>query len=91
MDDMKENTIEWLTGQHTITLSLSQNKFIKKVEALCGKYPDKAKIIARNPDGSILAKLPIKALKLSIIERDISDEKRVEMAEQAKKRFHGGK
>lgn len=82
MDDMKENTIEWLTGQHTITLSLSQNKFIKKVEALCEKYPDKAKI---------LAKLPIKALKLSIIKRDISDEKRIEMAEQAKKRFHGGK
>ena len=43
MDDMKENTIEWLTEQHTITLSLSQNKFIKKVEALCENIQIKLK------------------------------------------------
>lgn len=90
MDDVKENVIEWISGQHTITLSISQGKFIRKIEELNKKFPDKAKIIARNKDGSILAKLPIKALKLSIIERELSDEKRAEMAEQAKKRFHGG-
>ena len=90
MDGYRENCIEWITGENTITLSISQKKFIKKVEALCKKHSDKAKIITYNNDGSILAKLPLKALKLSIIEKELTDEQREEMAEKAKKRFHGG-
>ena len=77
-----ENCIEWLTGQHTITCTFSQNKYIKKVKALAEKYPDKVKIIKENDDGSIFCKLPIKSLKLSIIERDLSDEQRAELSKK---------
>ena len=46
MDGYRENCIEWITGEDTITLSISQKKFITKIESLCKKHPDKAKIIA---------------------------------------------
>lgn len=83
-----ENCIEWLTGQHTITCTFSQPKFIKKVENLQKKYPGKVKILARNKDGTILCKLPIKALKLSIIERELTDEQRQELSKKFKERLN---
>ena len=90
MDEDKcvENVIEWITGQHTISCTFSQNKYIKRVKALAEKYPDKVKIIKENDDGSIFCKLPIKSLKLSIIERDLSDEQRAELSKKFKERMN---
>ena len=85
-----ENVIEWLTGQHTITCTISQQKYIKKIESFADKYPNKVKILARNKDGTILAKLPLKSLKLSIIERELTDEQREEMGKKFKERIYGG-
>ena len=51
---------------------------------------NKVKIIAENEDGSIVAKMPIKALKLSIIERELSEEKREELSKAFKERMYGG-
>lgn len=34
-----ENCIEWITGQHTITCSISQIRYISKIKALAEKYP----------------------------------------------------
>ena len=82
-----ENCIEWLTGQHTITCTFSQPKFIKKVENLQKKHPEKVKILARNDDGTILCKLPIKSLKLSIIERELTEEQRKELSKKFKERL----
>lgn len=81
----QENCIEWLTGQHKITCTISQRKFITKIERLAEKHPDKVEILARNEDGTILAKLPIKALKLSIIEHELSDEDKQLRAERMRK------
>lgn len=66
MEKNKENCIEWLTGQDTIGVSLTQQKYITKVRKLKKKHPEKVEI-TENSDGSIFAKLPLKALKLSII------------------------
>ena len=63
---------------------------MNKVKQLQKKHPDKVKIIAENEDGSIVAKMPIKALKLSIIERDLSEEKREELSKSFKERMYGG-
>ena len=82
MADLRENVIEWLCGQDTLTATLSQQLYISKVEELAEKYPDKVKIIDRNEDGSIVAHLPIKALKLNIIERDLTDEQRTEISDR---------
>lgn len=88
LDKCTENVIEWITGQHTISCTFSQGKYIKKVKSLAEKYPDKVKIIKENDDGSIFCKLPIKSLKLSIIERDLSDEQRAELSKKFKERMN---
>lgn len=90
LDKCIENVIEWITGQHTISCTFSQSKYIKKVKSLAEKYPDKVKIIKENADGSIFCKLPIKSLKLSIIERELSEEKREELSKAFKERIYGG-
>lgn len=63
----RENVIEWVTGDDAITVTLSQRKYITKVRKLAVKWPSLVLILAVNADGSILARLPLKALKLSII------------------------
>lgn len=87
MDQNNENCIEWLSGQHNIVCSISQQKYITKIKKLAEKYPKKVKI-KFNKDGTICAKLPIKALKLSIIERELSEEQRQEMSRKFKERMY---
>lgn len=85
----KENVVEWLTGQDCITLSLTQERFINKARRLKKRFPDKVKI-KTNKDGSVLAKLPLSALKFSIIEREekeYTDEQKAEI----RKRLQQGK
>lgn len=89
VSNSKENVIEWQTGQKTISVSLTQQKYINKVKALKSKHPDLVKIHT-NSDGSIFAKLPLNALKLNIIVkegREMSDEEK----EQFVKRTKAGK
>ena len=81
----KENVIEWLNGQDTIRVTLSQGKYITKVERLAKKYPDQVSIDVRNNDGSIMATLPLKALKFSIVTRNLSEEEREAVRERLKK------
>ena len=90
MDANNENCIEWISNQHSITCTFSQLKWVNKVKQLHKKHPDKVKIVAENEDGSIVAKMPIKALKLSIIERELSEEKREELSKAFKERMYGG-
>ena len=87
MEKNKENTIEWLTSQDTITLSLTQQRYITKVRKLKKKFPKLVKI-RTNPDGSIFAKLPLSALKLSIILREgveLSEEEKDALVERLQK------
>lgn len=90
MEINNENCIEWISNQHSITCTFSQLKWVNKVKQLHKKHPDKVKIVAENEDGSIVAKMPIKALKLSIIERELSEEKREELSKAFKERMYGG-
>lgn len=88
MESYNENCIEWISNQHNITCTFSQLKWVNKVKQLQKKHPDKVKIVAENKDGSIVAKMPIKALKLSIIERELSEEQRQEMSHRLKQRIY---
>lgn len=77
MAELKENSIEWYTGQDTITVSFTQKKYINKVKKLAQKHPNLVSILSENEDGSIFAHLPLKALKLSLIipkEREFEDD-----------------
>ena len=87
MEQNNENCIEWISGHHNIVCSSSQQKYISKIKKLAEKYPKKVKI-KFNKDGTICAKLPLKALKLSIIERELSEEQRQEMSRKFKERMY---
>lgn len=61
----KENCIEWLTGDDTITVSLTQRRYVNRVKKLAEQH-ETVSIEAENADGSIVAHLPISALHLTI-------------------------
>lgn len=87
---MDENVIEWLNGSDYIGVTLSQKKWINKVE-LFATQDENVRILARNADGSIFAHLPISYLKLSKKRRvQLSNEEREAMAERMRKMRQGG-
>lgn len=75
-DTAQENVIEFLRNQETMTLTLCQGRFITKVRELAKKFPEEVEITAENEDGSIVAHMPVSALHLSIIRKNITDEQR---------------
>lgn len=79
--DVKENAIEWYTGQRTITVTINQEKYKNKILKLAETHADQVKIVKVNDDGTILAKLPLKFLKISP-PRKVSDEQREQMRER---------
>lgn len=83
--DYRENGVEWLNGQDTVTFSFSQKKFINKVRALAEKYPDEVKIYAENNDGSITGNLPLKFVKISAPRQvSMDDERRAILSQRMK-------
>lgn len=84
MDSMNENVIEWLRGQKTATVTLANNtKLNSKVKKLSKEKPEDCQIVAENKDGSIVAHVPLKWIKISP-PRQISEEQRQALAERAK-------
>ena len=84
-DTAQENCIEFLRNQETMTLTLCQGRFITKVRELAKKFPEEVKITAENEDGSIVAHMPVSALHLSIIRKNITDEQRQAAIDRLKK------
>lgn len=66
MNRVKENVIEWIDGDKTALCTFSQKKFVNRIQKMTEKDGAPVKIIARNPDGSILAKIPISAIHLYV-------------------------
>lgn len=88
MESNNENVIEWISGQDEITCTFTQTRWVNKAKALQKKHPDKVKIIDINKDGSLVVKLPLKALKLSIIEKVLTDEQRQGLARKFVERIN---
>ena len=82
-EELRENGIEWVTGDKEIACSFSQKKYVNKVKSLAKKFPDQVKVI-ENEDGSVFAKLPLSAFKLSISSRVFTDEEREAVAMRLK-------
>lgn len=66
MAELKENCIEWLSGDGSAYCTFSQRKFINRTKLLAETHPDDVEIIKENPDGSIFAKMSLKAIHLTI-------------------------
>ncbi len=80
-----ENAIEWIKNSDIATVTFSQKRYVSKIEKLAERFPDKVKIIHKNSDGSILAHIPVKAIKLQIVERKLTEEQRLELKERITK------
>ena len=68
------------------TVTFSQGRYISKIKKLAEKYPDDVKVL-ENADGTILAYVPVKAIHISIVHRDIemTDEQRKAASERMRK------
>jgi hypothetical protein len=77
MVNLKENVIEWITGDDEVTCTFTQRKFITKIRKMMDKQPELVSKFHENKDGSIVCHLPLKALKLYVKrpnERGLDDE-----------------
>lgn len=60
-----ENAIEWLRDQRTATLTITQQTMKNRIMELAEKYPEDVKIVAKNRDGSICARVPRSWVKIN--------------------------
>lgn len=62
----QENVIEWIKGDKTATVTFAgSTKFCNKIKKLAESYPDEVKIVALNPDASVVAHIPISYIKIT--------------------------
>lgn len=66
MDRVIENVIEWITGDDTATVTLSQRKYVNRIKKMAEKHPQMAVLDHENEDGSIVAHISLKALHLTV-------------------------
>lgn len=77
-----ENVIEWLKGEREATVTFCQgNKFASKVRKLAEKYPDKVKI-THDDNKTFMAKIPVSAIRISVIEQNLTEEERKAVGER---------
>lgn len=83
---MKENAIEWLTGDQVATVTLSQKKYISQVMKIAERMPEAVEIIERpeNNNGYLVAHVAVDRVFLKPKPR-ISDEARKSSTERLKR------
>ncbi len=63
--DNVENGIEFLKDSKTATVQFCQGRFKTRIRKLAEKYPEECGILAENPDGTLLAHIPVEWVKIS--------------------------
>lgn len=82
---VNEFCVEWTRSSKTATVTAPNNTSIKnKIVKLAQEKPEEVQIIAENKDGSILAHVPTKYVKISP-PRQISEEERERLRIQLEK------
>lgn len=70
MDTVNENVIEFTKGSKVATVTLCARRYINRVKKLADKFPNEFVILAENEDGSIVAHVPVKAIKINYTKRE---------------------
>ena len=86
---VRDNSVEWYTGQTIVTATFSQRKWINKLKRLAEKHPDEV-TIEKEYDDCILVHMPIGYVKISPPKK-VSAEQRERMRLQAQKNIAEGK
>lgn len=88
-DNMNEIAIEWIKGREKATISAYNNSRLKgKIMKYSESHPEEVDVY-ENIDGSIVAHVPIKWVKVSP-PKQISEEQKIAAGERMKK-FHQSK
>ena len=82
-----ENCIEWCRGQEQATLTLTQRKTITRVEKLAVSRPEECQIVGKNPDGSIVAHIPVRWIRINP-NLQLTEEQRKEKAAAMRRNIH---
>ena len=75
-ENMNENVIEFLRNSPTATVTFCQGKYITKIRKLAERFPDECEIVAENTDGSIMAHIPTKWIKINNPQREMTEEEK---------------
>ena len=66
MERNNENVIEWFTGSDRMLCSFTQKKYINRIKRMAKTHGELVEIVAENRDGSLTARIPLRALHLTI-------------------------
>ena len=95
METSNENAIEWIRGQKTATVTVSGNtKLNSRVRKIAKERPDECQIDVENSDGSLVAHIPVKWIKINPSkimteeEKEIAKQRGREMYEKNKDKLH---
>lgn len=81
-ENMNENVLEWYKNEPTATVTFSQGKYITKIRKLAEKFPEECQITHENQDGSIVAHIPVKWIKINNPQRVMTEEEKRLAAER---------
>lgn len=84
-DTFCECAIEWLRGDKVATVTFpSANRYNSKIRKLAQEHPEDVKIRFENLDGSIVATVPVKYIKISA-PKVVSEEQKAAVADRFRK------
>jgi hypothetical protein len=83
MNEPKETCYSHLSGDDFMEITACERWSIGLVWRLKSKYSDEVEIIAENPDGSLVAQMPYKWMKIRP-PRKLSDEEKAALAKRFK-------
>ena len=63
-DIVNENVIEFTRNQNRATVTFCQPRYVTKIKKLAEQYPEECQITAENDDGSIVAHIPTKWVRI---------------------------
>lgn len=63
--EIRETAFNTHQGSETATIFSEQEKWVNKILKYAESHPDEVKVETRNADGSIVATVPVKWMKLS--------------------------
>lgn len=81
-ENMNENVLEWIKNEPIATVTFSQGKYISKIRKLAERFPDECQITHENQDGSIVAHIPTKWIKINNPQRVMTEEEKRLAAER---------
>ncbi len=79
---MRETCCSHMQGDSFMEITADERWSINMINRLKSKYPDEVKIIAENPDGSLVAQMPSSWMRIVPRRKvEMSDERRERLAE----------